>query len=119
MASAAAVGSGRCSQADQNWMHRLGGGHSKHSFPRSVSDCARKAYAWFRFHPDKMETCLQKKGMSASCSSCFTPVGAYGAKHCKFACLVNWCSERCIKCLDPERGPSHACAGVDVPLVTQ
>mmetsp|Transcript_1112 Transcript_1112/g.2445 ORF Transcript_1112/g.2445 Transcript_1112/m.2445 type:complete len:177 (-) Transcript_1112:249-779(-) len=116
-----ALGTRRCSKADEDKMSKLGGGNSNASFPKHLSDCGRAAYNWLRFSKEYMKSCLQNSTqISDTCADCFVDAGQYSASNCKIECLFGtWCSSRCLSCAARYDPTMQACAGVNVPKVEQ
>jgi len=109
-----------CSAADEKAMASFGGGNKDGTFPKIMSQCGHNAYSWFRWHKDRMHSCIMKRiGISSSCASCFAASGQYGYDHCKLQCLFgSWCSHSCLDCTSPNNDNVKSCAGAVVPTVS-
>merc|ERR1712150_293245 len=109
---------GACSAADQTAINAKGGGDEDGHFPKIADDCGRKALSIFKgIDENKFNDCLTGQvTVSRGCSDCYWQAAEYGYKHCKAACLLSWCSQKCLDCA--KGFDAQGCAGFLGPAPT-
>jgi hypothetical protein len=115
----ASVKAAACSAADQAAINAKGGGTASGSFPELTSECSKKSVNIFKgIDETKFNTCFEGDiaGVSEPCSDCFWQAAEYGFKHCKGACIANWCSSGCLECA--AKFDAAGCAGFTAPAPT-
>jgi len=115
------VEGGACSNSDVKSMQNAGGGHSAHSFPKLISDCARESIGIFSgFSKSKFDRCLVGKiSLSDGCTDCFADYAQYGYDHCLSPCLLNWCASACLDCAEGANPALFKCSGQDKTTIPQ
>jgi hypothetical protein len=81
---------------------------------KKAADCGSTSYNPFtgKFNHDKFNSCLTASaGISSGCSECYAGSGEYGADKCKAKCLLGWCKQGCLDCVQPCRADLDKCTG--------
>lgn len=108
---------GKCSTNDMAAMEERGAGHKAGSFPEIAAKCGKKAFSLFKgFQREVYNKCLAEgTSISAGCSTCFADSAQYGVQNCKSACWASWCSSKCLKCANENKGTLAQCVGATPP----
>jgi hypothetical protein len=69
---------------------------SNHGFPKQLDKCASDAWG----NADKTSKCLKihYPALSETCVGCFGKMASCSASHCKFKCISDHFSEKCLNC---------------------
>ena len=103
---------GHCSEADLAKMNKAGNGTSPSSFPGMCTECGKTSWSLLGFDTRKYSRCLARKArISLPCAGCYAGSGKYGFDHCKVQCLLAWCDDSCLNCIDHYRPQLDACVG--------
>eukprot|EP00930_Biecheleria_cincta_P047297 TRINITY_DN3275_c0_g1_i1.p1 TRINITY_DN3275_c0_g1~~TRINITY_DN3275_c0_g1_i1.p1 ORF type:complete len:433 (-),score=56.77 TRINITY_DN3275_c0_g1_i1:262-1560(-) len=109
----------QCTEEDLQKMNEAGPGSSQGSFPHVSRDCGMATWsAWhpLSFNKTRYIDCAQERiGLTTSCASCFADYSSYGFRNCWNKCYYNWCSSKCLTCVQKGMPDLESCVGATPP----
>jgi len=89
-----------CTDEDKKVIMKFPSGHADDSWGATINTCGHKGLNIFTgVNQDTFNSCFMSQvKITHACSSCYGKMTQYDFNHCKFQCLMSWCSEGCISC---------------------